>query len=400
MADQLTGRVLVQSEDDGLTTIILNGNTSEVLVGSADHAGAVIVRDDAGTDRVRIRPQTITVLDDAGQIVIQLDGPSGDVQFGASGARGQLTVHDGEGVATILIGGGEATIELGADGQDGDLLLKDGDGAERVRLNGNDGSLTVFDPVSGDQVILLNGDNAVFDLGGAGQDGDIRLRSSEGTETIHLGGNDGRIELGASGEGGLVRVKNDQGQETIQLAGLTANLLVGGGGADGDIFLFPDDGDQADTGTATIHLNGNSGDIILQNADVAEDFDVRDADAIEPGTVVVIGDDSKLRTSHQSYDKRVAGVVTGTGSSGPGIILGRHASSQSRLPVALVGRVPCRVDATTAPIMIGDLLTTSATPGHAMKAEDGARAHGAVIGKALQCQPEGTGTIPILVALQ
>ena len=148
MADQLTGRVLVQSEDDGLTTIILNGNTSEVLVGSADHAGTVIVRDDAGTDRVRIRPQTITVLDDAGQVVIQLDGPSGDVQFGASGARGQLTVHDGEGVATILIGGGEATIELGADGQDGDLVLKDGDGAERVRLNGNDGSLTVFDPVS------------------------------------------------------------------------------------------------------------------------------------------------------------------------------------------------------------------------------------------------------------
>ena len=59
-------------------------------------------------------------------------------------------------------------------------------------------------------MILLNGDNAVFDLGGAGQDGDLRLRSSEGTETVHLGGNDGRIELGASGEAGSVRVKNDQ----------------------------------------------------------------------------------------------------------------------------------------------------------------------------------------------
>jgi hypothetical protein len=476
MAEQFTGRIQVQSEDDGLTTIILNGNNSDVLVGSADHAGAVIIRDDAGTDRVKIRPQTITVFDDAGQIVIQLDGPSGDVQFGAAGARGQLTVHNGQGVATILIGGGEATIELGADGQDGDLLVKDGDGAERIRLNGSDGSLTVFDAASGDQVILLNGNNAAFNLGGAGQDGDIRLKNSAGVETIHLGGDDARIELGADGEDGSVVVKDDQGQETIKLTGQQANLLLGGSGvdgdaflfrgdgdrsdtatatinldgqaanllmggqegadgdvflfredgdrsdpatatihldgqaanlymggqldADGDIWLFPEDGDRTDTSTASIHLSGETGDIILQNADVAEDFDVRDAEAIEPGTVVVIGDDSRLRTSSQSYDKRVAGVVTGAGSPRPGIILGRHASSRSRLPVALVGRVPCRVDATTAPILIGDLLTTSATPGHAMKADDPTRAHGAVIGKALQCQKEGTGTIPILVALQ
>ena len=437
MAEQFTGRVQVQSEDDGLTTIILNGNSSEVLVGDDGHAGAMIIRDDAGTDRVKIRPQTITVLDDARQIVIQLDGPSGDVQFGAAGARGQITVHNGEGVATILIGGGEATIELGADGQDGDLLVKDSDGAERIRLDGNDGSLTVFDPASGDQLILLNGNNAAFNLGGAGQDGDILLKSSAGTETIHLGGEDATIELGATGENGSVLVKNDQGQETIKLTGQEAKLLLGGSGVDGDVFLFRGDGDISDTTTATIHLDtqsanlhiggqgvegdirlfpeggdqndittasihldGEAGDIILQNADVAEDFDVGDLEAIGPGTAVVIGDDSKLRTSHQSYDKRVAGVVTGTGSSGPGIILGRHPSSQSRLPVALIGRVHCRVDATTAPIMIGDLLTTSATPGHAMKAEDDARAHGAVIGKALQCQPEGTGTIPILVALQ
>jgi hypothetical protein len=68
--------------------------------------------------------------------------------------------------------------------------------------------------------------------------------------------------------------------------------------------------------------------------------------------------------------------------------------------VALAGRVGCRVDATASPIMVGDLLTTSATPGHAMKADDPARVHGAVIGKALQSQPAGTGVIPILVALQ
>jgi hypothetical protein len=406
MAEQFTGRVQVQSEDDGLTTILLNGNGSEVLVGDAGHAGAVIIRDDAGTDRVKVRPQAITVLDDAGQIVIQLDGPSGDVQFGAAGARGQITVHNGEGVATILIGGGEATIELGADGQDGDLLVKDSDGAERIRLNGNDGSLTVLDPASGDQVILLNGNNAALNLGGAGQDGDILLKSSAGIETIKLTGQEANLLLGGGGADGDVFLFREDGDisdtttATIHLDTQDANLHIGGQGVDGDIRLFPQDGDQNDAATASIHLDGEAGDIILQNADVAEDFDVGDPEAIEPGTVVVIGDDSKLRSSRQSYDKRVAGVVTGTGSSGPGIILGRHPSSQSRVPVALIGSVHCRVDATTAPIMIGDLLTTSATPGHAMKAADDARAHGAVLGKALQCQPEGTGTIPILVALQ
>jgi hypothetical protein len=40
---------------------------------------------------------------------------------------------------------------------------------------------------------------------------------------------------------------------------------------------------------ATIHLSGSSGDIVPQNADVAEDFDVQDPEALEPGTVVVIG---------------------------------------------------------------------------------------------------------------
>ena len=45
------------------------------------------------------------------------------------------------------------------------------------------------------------------------------------------------------------------------------------------------------------------------------------------------------------------------------------------------------------------LLTTSATPGHAMKAEN-LRAFGAVIGKAMEGLESGQGLIPILVALQ
>ena len=47
--------------------------------------------------------------------------------------------------------------------------------------------------------------------------------------------------------------------------------------------------------------------------------------------------------------------------------------------VRAVGKVFCKVDADFAPIETGDLLTSSATPGHAMKASDPQRAFGAVI---------------------
>src|SRR5271169_5467199 len=60
----------------------------------------------------------------------------------------------------------------------------------------------------------------------------------------------------------------------------------------------------------------------------------------------------------------------------------------------------CKVDASYSPIEVGDMLTTSATPGCAMKACDPARAFGAVIGKALACVDSGTALIPVLVTLQ
>jgi hypothetical protein len=65
-----------------------------------------------------------------------------------------------------------------------------------------------------------------------------------------------------------------------------------------------------------------------------------------------------------------------------------------------MGKVYCKVDAELSPLEVGDLLTTSATPGHAMKATDPLNAFGAVIGKALRPLKTGKGLIPILIALQ
>jgi hypothetical protein len=143
-----------------------------------------------------------------------------------------------------------------------------------------------------------------------------------------------------------------------------------------------------------------TGDIILPNADCAEDFDIAATATVEPGTVMVIGEDGALRESESAYDSRVAGVVSGAGSYRPALVLDRQQPVASRQPVALLGKVFCKADAALGAIVAGDLLTTSPTPGHAMKVVDRERALGAVIGKALGALADGRGLIPVLVALR
>jgi hypothetical protein len=141
-------------------------------------------------------------------------------------------------------------------------------------------------------------------------------------------------------------------------------------------------------------------DIRLTNADCAEEFDICETEQIEPGTVMVLGEEGVLYPSQQAYDKRVAGVVSGAGDYKPGIVLDKQQSSSTRKPIALLGKVYCKVDAQYGAIEVGDRLATSPTPGHAMKADDPLKASGTVIGKALRPLAEGRGLVPILIALQ
>jgi hypothetical protein len=143
-----------------------------------------------------------------------------------------------------------------------------------------------------------------------------------------------------------------------------------------------------------------SGDVFLAGADCAEHFDLCGAQSLEPGTVVIIDQDGAVCESREAYDKKVAGVVSGAGEFKHAIVLDRRPSEGPRVPVALLGKVYCKVDARCSPIGVGDFLTTSPTPGHAMKALDPTQAMGSVIGKALRPLEGGEGVIPILIALQ
>ncbi len=203
--------------------------------------------------------------------------------------------------------------------------------------------------------------------------------------------------------------------------GLIINANANGGWADmslqtdGTTRLFIESGGNVGIGTSgnpperlTVRGNilvqsvstGASVAEIGEGLDYAEGFDVTEDVDIEAGAVLVIDSDNpgKLTVSRSAYDSKVAGIVAGANGLGSGVRLG---VGQFDYDVALAGRVFCNVDATEIAVQAGDLLTTSATPGYAMKATDYDRARGAILGKAMQELEQGQkGQILVLVTLQ
>jgi hypothetical protein len=157
-----------------------------------------------------------------------------------------------------------------------------------------------------------------------------------------------------------------------------------------------------------VQVNGDievSGDVRLRGGDVAEQFDLAAqgdaADEVTAGTVVVLDRHGALTPCAQEYDPCVAGVVSGAGDRVPALILDRtkERDSRWRRAIAVVGKAWCKADATVKPIRVGNLLTTSATPGHAMAAVDREASFGAVLGKALTPLDNGRGLVLVLVGL-
>jgi len=139
------------------------------------------------------------------------------------------------------------------------------------------------------------------------------------------------------------------------------------------------------------------GDIYLRHGDCAEEFTVSDPSTAIPGSAMIIREDGKIEPCDRPYDRRVVGVISGAGPFNPALILDNQ-GGEDRRPVALLGKVYCLVDAAFGKVVAGDLLTTSETLGHAMRADDAARIVGTIIGKALATLETGRGLIPILVA--
>ena len=170
----------------------------------------------------------------------------------------------------------------------------------------------------------------------------------------------------------------------------TSKLTVGG-----DIFVSTANGRVI---TPVLEIIGGS--------DLSEQFDIRsDEKAGLPSAGMVVSIDSEnpgaLVVSSEAYDRKVAGIISGAGGIKPGMLMGQKDSvANGANPVALTGRVYCLADASYGSIQPGDLLTTSGTPGHAMKVTDYNKAQGAILGKAMTSLENGRGQVLVLVTLQ
>jgi hypothetical protein len=319
-----------------------------------------------------------------GELLLRNSSPSNQlaVTLSANGiSGGYLSLYNSNGLVRArlrgLNAGGDLTLYT-ADGGTGLYLAGDSGGAGLINIYNTNSSVRV----------LLDGQST-------GGGGEISVRDADGTETIEI--------LGAetADTGGQILMRNASGVNTIQIDS-DAN-----GNGSGYISLYKANG------TATIRLEadiGGNGRITTQElqitggSDLSEQFDIRAAEGAPlPGMVVCIDPlrPGELVVSSKAYDRTVAGVISGAGGVKPGMLMGQAGTkADGKYPVALSGRVYCLADAAHGPIQPGDLLTTSDTPGHAMKVRDPTRAQGAIIGKAMTGLPSGRGLVLVLVALQ
>jgi len=205
-------------------------------------------------------------------------------------------------------------------------------------------------------------------------DGDLGI---EGQYLTIRGGQDQHISFGADAEADKIKILTDNAAVTMLEAYNTGS------------------GKYLDLAVRGLQVSGG--------ADLAEPFDMPASDTVAPGMLLVIDPlhPGQLKVAERAYDKKVAGVVSGANGIEPGIRMWQQGTPASgSVPVALGGRVYAWADASYGAIEAGDPLTTSETPGYAMKAADISRAPGTVIGKAMTPLRQGRGLVLVLVNLQ
>ena len=213
-------------------------------------------------------------------------------------------------------------------------------------------------------------------------EGNVGIGKTSPEARLHVFGSDVADDL----TGGSLKISNP-GQ----------NMLIDGNEIDvldGDKILWLNGNSKGDVAVPVLQITGGS--------DIAEPFQIKDEANIEPGMIMVIDYENpgNLKISNKKYDRCVAGVISGAGGIKPGLRLTQDGTFEGTHHVALAGRIYALCDASYGSIYPGDLLTTSNTPGYAMKVTDYEKAQGAILGKAMTSLEQGQDLVLILVTLQ
>jgi len=148
----------------------------------------------------------------------------------------------------------------------------------------------------------------------------------------------------------------------------------------------------------TLHINGEE-DKNDTPGGIVEMFEVDEVEYVSPGDLLIVNEkgNSLLSKSRNSYNRSVIGVVSGN----PKIVIDNSGKKDKLYPVALGGKVLCKVDARNNPVNPGDLIVTSNTAGCGMTGKiDSFDKVGTVIGKALDRLDDGVDLIPVFIMHQ
>jgi hypothetical protein len=406
--------------DDG-AVVRLTTSSDLVGIGTSIPSGPLHVHGEGGFTPIFLS----TGSGSEGPATFRLQADSGLFQQGRS-----FVIYDEVAAQYRMVINGTGHVGLGTTTPTARLDIRSGSG-DIFHLTGYEPFLTFFDTNHGNRrgaIQAVNGDlNQFADsyLTGANPFAFIQLNNSGNVgigvanplTKLHVVGNRIRIEnagksLDLRADGAAVDLHSETTNLFIRSSGPNGNnrVLINAGPGDGNV------GIGTINPQAKLDVAGRTITNVLQitggNFDFSEEFAVTaapDADSrapleqVQPGMVVRIDETNpgQLIVSTQAYDRRVAGIISGAGGIQPGVLMSQSSSlAEGAHPVALTGRVYCFVDASQGSIEPGDLLTTSDTPGHAMKVTDHTKAHGAVIGKAMTGLKEGKGLVLVLVTLQ
>jgi hypothetical protein len=328
-----------------------------------------------------------------------------------SGPQPYLTWHDTLTDRSAHISSAGGTLYYRVPNAAGDLVTagyEDSNGSVvrgRIHVEGNGPYITWADSGTGKSASISSANGALYYRvpNAAGNIVTAGYEDSNGSVVrgrIQVEGDGPYITWADSGTGKSASISSANGALYYRVPNAAGDVITAGYADSNGLVVR---GRLVVEGAGEAFLNGPMSCQVLTirgGADVAEPFVM--PDEIVKGSVVVIDEEhpGQLKLSTEAYDTRVAGIVSGANGIQPGIALHQEGVLEGGQNVALSGRVFVQADAAFGAIRPGDLLTTSDTPGHAMKATDPSKAQGAILGKAMTSLVEGTGMILVLVTLQ
>ena len=356
------GDALLGSETEGALLVRSTGATSAVLRPSIPN-GSLLISDDS-----QLVTRGITV-QSGGRVGIGTATPrerlhvtdANQNKWGAFVEQTNATASNGLLVQTRTASAGDAALLVQSEGGVRPLLM--------VRNNGNVGVGTQTPAFRLD----VNGAARL----GSSSTGAVYVKSTGATSAL----------IRPAVQNGSLMISDDS--ELV-----SRGLTIANGGRVGIVTATPTS--RLDV-AGSVHVSGDmvvDGNIGAKYQDVAEWVD--SPQVLSAGTVVSIDPEAPNRVvaAATAYDSRVAGAV----SAQPGVILG--VGGAGRVLVSHSGRVRIKADARFGAIRIGDLLASSPTPGHAMRADGDRVRPGTVLGKALESLPSGQGDVLALLTLQ